>query len=56
MTDREAPDALIAENGFSMLVTVTKAGYQDRVLFEAGTSPNRGGREHAPAGDRPHRP
>ena len=40
ITDREAPDALIAEHGFSMLVTVTKAGYQHRVPFDAGTSPN----------------
>jgi len=40
IADREAPDALIAEHGFSMLVTVTKAGYQHRVPFDAGTSPN----------------
>ena len=39
IADREAPDALIAEHGFSMLVTVTKAGYQHRVPFDAGTSP-----------------
>jgi 7,8-dihydropterin-6-yl-methyl-4-(beta-D-ribofuranosyl)aminobenzene 5'-phosphate synthase len=40
MTDREVPDALVAEHGFSVLVTVTKAGSVHRVLFDAGASPN----------------
>ena len=31
---------LIAERGFSMLVTVAKAGREHRFLFDAGTSPN----------------
>jgi 7,8-dihydropterin-6-yl-methyl-4-(beta-D-ribofuranosyl)aminobenzene 5'-phosphate synthase len=39
MTDREVPDALIAEHGFSMLVTISKAGREHRVLFDAGASP-----------------
>ena len=34
------PDALIAEHGFSVLVTVTKAGREHRILFDAGTSPD----------------
>jgi 7,8-dihydropterin-6-yl-methyl-4-(beta-D-ribofuranosyl)aminobenzene 5'-phosphate synthase len=33
-------DALIAEHGFSMLVTVDKGGVEHRVLFDAGTSPD----------------
>jgi 7,8-dihydropterin-6-yl-methyl-4-(beta-D-ribofuranosyl)aminobenzene 5'-phosphate synthase len=36
----EAPDGLIAEHGFSVLVTVTKAGHEHRFLFDAGTSPD----------------
>jgi len=40
MTNREVPDALIAEHGFSMLVTITKAGREHRVLFDAGASPD----------------
>jgi 7,8-dihydropterin-6-yl-methyl-4-(beta-D-ribofuranosyl)aminobenzene 5'-phosphate synthase len=40
MTDREVPDALIAEHGFSMLVSVGKGGREHRVLFDAGTSPD----------------
>src|SRR4029077_4659269 len=40
MTDKEVPDALIAEHGFSVLVTVTKAGREHRFLFDAGTSPD----------------
>ena len=40
MTDREVPDALIAEHGFSMLVTIAKAGHEHRVLFDAGASPD----------------
>ena len=40
MTDREVPDALIAEHGLSMLVTIAKAGREHRVLFDTGASPN----------------
>jgi 7,8-dihydropterin-6-yl-methyl-4-(beta-D-ribofuranosyl)aminobenzene 5'-phosphate synthase len=40
MAEGWAPDALIAEHGFSMLVTVTKAGRAHRILFDAGTSPD----------------
>jgi 7,8-dihydropterin-6-yl-methyl-4-(beta-D-ribofuranosyl)aminobenzene 5'-phosphate synthase len=40
MTDREVPDALIAEHGLSMLVTISKAGHEHRVLFDTGASPN----------------
>jgi 7,8-dihydropterin-6-yl-methyl-4-(beta-D-ribofuranosyl)aminobenzene 5'-phosphate synthase len=36
----EIADALIAEHGFSALVTVTKAGRDHRILFDAGTSPD----------------
>jgi 7,8-dihydropterin-6-yl-methyl-4-(beta-D-ribofuranosyl)aminobenzene 5'-phosphate synthase len=35
-----APDALVAEHGFSMLVTVHKGAGTHRVLFDAGTSPD----------------
>jgi 7,8-dihydropterin-6-yl-methyl-4-(beta-D-ribofuranosyl)aminobenzene 5'-phosphate synthase len=35
-----APDALIAEHGFSMLVAVHKGASTHRVLFDAGTSPD----------------
>jgi len=40
MVDREVPDALVAEHGFSALVTVTKGEAQSHVLFDAGASPN----------------
>ncbi len=40
MQDHEVPDALIAEHGFSVLVTVTKAGREHTFLFDAGTSPD----------------
>lgn len=40
MTGGQAPDALIAEHGFSVLVTVAKAGREHRFLFDAGTSPD----------------
>jgi 7,8-dihydropterin-6-yl-methyl-4-(beta-D-ribofuranosyl)aminobenzene 5'-phosphate synthase len=40
MTGGQAFDPLIAEHGFSVLVTVTKAGQQHRFLFDAGTSPD----------------
>src|SRR5215469_4525539 len=40
MADGTGLDALIAEHGFSMLITVRKNGTEHRVLFDAGTSPN----------------
>ena len=40
MEEGQVADALIAEHGFSMLVTVTKAGREHRFLFDAGTSPD----------------
>jgi len=40
MTEREVPDALIAEHGFSVLVSVRKGTSVHRVLFDAGASPN----------------
>jgi 7,8-dihydropterin-6-yl-methyl-4-(beta-D-ribofuranosyl)aminobenzene 5'-phosphate synthase len=40
MTGRQAPDALIAEHGFSVLVTVTKGGRAHQFLFDTGTSPD----------------
>ncbi|HEY7143341.1 MAG TPA: MBL fold metallo-hydrolase, partial [Streptosporangiaceae bacterium] len=35
-----APDALLAEHGFSVLVTVSKDGSRHQLLFDAGTSPD----------------
>ena len=40
MAGEQVPDMLIAEHGFSMLVTVAKAGREHRFLFDAGTSPD----------------
>jgi len=40
MADRKVPEPLIAEHGFSALITVTKAGREHRFLFDAGTSPD----------------
>lgn len=40
MADGQVPDALTAEHGFSVLVTVTKAGREHRFLFDAGISPD----------------
>ncbi len=40
MAGGQVPDALVAEHGFSVLVTVTKAGRVHRFLFDAGTSPD----------------
>jgi 7,8-dihydropterin-6-yl-methyl-4-(beta-D-ribofuranosyl)aminobenzene 5'-phosphate synthase len=36
----QVPDALVAEHGYSALVTVTKAGHEHRFLFDAGASPD----------------
>jgi len=40
MESGDAPEALLAEHGFSVLVTVAKNGRQHRILFDTGTSPN----------------
>jgi 7,8-dihydropterin-6-yl-methyl-4-(beta-D-ribofuranosyl)aminobenzene 5'-phosphate synthase len=40
MENGTVPDALVAEHGFSALVTVTKAGQEHRFLFDAGISPD----------------
>jgi 7,8-dihydropterin-6-yl-methyl-4-(beta-D-ribofuranosyl)aminobenzene 5'-phosphate synthase len=40
MTGGQVPDALVAEHGFSALVTVTKAGREHRFLFDTGASPD----------------
>ncbi len=40
MAEGWAPDALIAEHGFAMLVTVVKGGRTHRLLFDTGTSPD----------------
>src|SRR6516165_1401081 len=40
MEEGQVADALVAEHGFSVLVTVTKAGREHRFLFDAGTSPD----------------
>ena len=40
MEGGEAPEQLLAEHGFSVLVTVTRHGRQHRILFDAGASPN----------------
>lgn len=38
MDNGEVPDALIAEHGFSVLVTVSKGDREYRLLYDAGTS------------------
>jgi 7,8-dihydropterin-6-yl-methyl-4-(beta-D-ribofuranosyl)aminobenzene 5'-phosphate synthase len=40
MVDGLLPGALIAEHGFSVLVTVAKGGAEHRFLFDTGTSPD----------------
>ena len=40
MEGGQVPDALLAEHGFSVLVTVTKDRQEHRFLFDAGTSPD----------------
>jgi 7,8-dihydropterin-6-yl-methyl-4-(beta-D-ribofuranosyl)aminobenzene 5'-phosphate synthase len=40
MAERQTPDVLLAEHGFSVLVTVTKGEATHRFLFDAGTSPD----------------
>ncbi len=40
MTGGQVPDALVAEHGFSALVTVTRAGREHRFLFDTGASPD----------------
>jgi 7,8-dihydropterin-6-yl-methyl-4-(beta-D-ribofuranosyl)aminobenzene 5'-phosphate synthase len=40
MDNGEVPDALIAEHGFSMLVSVSKGDREHRFLYDAGISPD----------------
>ena len=40
MEGGEALDALVAEHGFSVLVTVSKDGSQHQILFDTGASPD----------------
>jgi len=40
MEGGDVPEYLLAEHGFSVLVTVTKLGRQHRILFDAGISPD----------------
>jgi len=40
MDNGEVPDALIAEHGFSVLVTVSKGDREYQLLYDAGTSPD----------------
>jgi 7,8-dihydropterin-6-yl-methyl-4-(beta-D-ribofuranosyl)aminobenzene 5'-phosphate synthase len=40
MEGGDAPEALLAEHGFSVLVTVAKNGARHQILFDAGTSPD----------------
>jgi 7,8-dihydropterin-6-yl-methyl-4-(beta-D-ribofuranosyl)aminobenzene 5'-phosphate synthase len=40
MADGTAPDALVAEHGFSALVTVSKGGREHTFLFDTGASPD----------------
>ncbi len=40
MAEGWTPDALVAEHGFAMLVTVVKGGRSRRLLFDTGTSPD----------------
>jgi 7,8-dihydropterin-6-yl-methyl-4-(beta-D-ribofuranosyl)aminobenzene 5'-phosphate synthase len=40
MVDELTPSTLIAEHGFSVLVTVAKGGTEHRFLFDTGTSPD----------------
>jgi 7,8-dihydropterin-6-yl-methyl-4-(beta-D-ribofuranosyl)aminobenzene 5'-phosphate synthase len=40
MEGGQAPDALLAEHGFSALVTVTRNGSRHQILYDAGASPD----------------
>ena len=40
MTEGWAPDALLAEHGFSMLINARAGGRDHRILFDTGTSPH----------------
>jgi 7,8-dihydropterin-6-yl-methyl-4-(beta-D-ribofuranosyl)aminobenzene 5'-phosphate synthase len=40
MEGGDAPEALLAEHGFSVLVTVSRDGSQHQMLFDAGASPD----------------
>ncbi len=40
MENGRVPDALVAEHGFAVLITIVKGGTEHRFLFDAGTSPD----------------
>ncbi|HEV2451872.1 MAG TPA: MBL fold metallo-hydrolase, partial [Streptosporangiaceae bacterium] len=40
MEGGQAPDALLAEHGFSVLVTVSRNGSRHHILYDTGTSPD----------------
>jgi 7,8-dihydropterin-6-yl-methyl-4-(beta-D-ribofuranosyl)aminobenzene 5'-phosphate synthase len=40
MEGGDAPEALLAEHGFSVLVTVSRDGSQHQMLFDVGASPD----------------
>jgi 7,8-dihydropterin-6-yl-methyl-4-(beta-D-ribofuranosyl)aminobenzene 5'-phosphate synthase len=40
MEERQGPDVLLAEHGFSVLVTVAKNGSSHQILFDVGASPD----------------
>src|SRR5690349_20841533 len=40
MEEREGPDVLLGEHGFSVLVTVAKNGARHQILFDVGASPD----------------
>jgi 7,8-dihydropterin-6-yl-methyl-4-(beta-D-ribofuranosyl)aminobenzene 5'-phosphate synthase len=40
MVEGSVPDALVAEHGFAMLITVRTAGRARRLLFDTGTTPD----------------
>ena len=53
MEGGDVPEALLAEHGFSVLVTVSKGGTRHQILFDAGVSPDGVVGEHAPPRGRP---
>ena len=53
MEGGDAPEPLLAEHGFSVLVTVTKDGAAHQHPVRRRHQPRRRGGEHAPAGGRP---
>ena len=39
LVEGHAPEMLVAEHGFSALVTVTRRGVEHQILFDAGVTP-----------------